>query len=687
MMLILLLSFGGAFGLSGEVAAPVLKCPSIRLSSGPALQTTWHPDATPETVAAFQAAVPFQSLVYHTVSSGRNLVVLMPTLRNEFKMGSTPGNGLKARSLSQAGTLFLRHDQMVVLTYGTSRDHESFMPPILSVVAEDLPALEDFGKKVWAEQLHGTSKEPFTLTFTFGELAAGPLFKDELTGNHAVDDVVAVIRSRTTDHWLVAPQELVKLMFTGDALGLEGTEGYIFPPMVIANGVFMVLSTYAHSGVVNSLASLFDEGVALKDLHIIKRVVNRIGDSNLPYLRSLSLHMICDTFNEFFSAFNQAQTVAEVNALLGAMSLFGAVVHGWFVYLFPYRLGVELRRAPSDMFKIQPLSDPSVPLRSRDGRGLGVATWHVGSPEDREQVSNMHLPASLAGNGSLPLILRWQPSKFSLAHLAVAARAKIEEHSSGAILFRGLPLPTFSDASDFIAALGYAIYPDPSGREKVADTLCHSSLAVEPDINIAPHQEHIVSKQPPSKLVLYCQAPSPEGGQTPLAHAGNVWDLLPEDTREQLRRRGVKFEMVRGNAAQPGNPVQFTRSWQSHFDTDDLTSAIKKASEQFDGEVDVDEHGNILMRSGLLQAVHEVEGREIYRSQLQNIYSLKWLWGDSDEYINDKILEHVMSAVWNAATVFQWQAGDLLIINNHVVLHGRLSYTGERLMGVGLTRD
>ena len=268
------------------------------------------------------------------------------------------------------------------------------------------------------------------------------------------------------------------------------------------------------------------------------------------------------------------------------------------------------------------------------------------------------MPASL-GNGSLPLILRW-PSKFSLAHLAVAARAKIEEHSStGAILFRGLPLATFSDASDFIAALGYAIYPDPSGREKVADTLCHSSLAVEPDINIAPHQEHIVSKQPPSKLVLYCQAPSLEGGQTPLAHAGNVWDLLPEDTREQLRRGGVKFEMVRGNAAQPGNPVQFTRSWQSHFDTDDLASAIKKASEQFDGEVDVDEHGNILMRSGLLQAVHEAEGREIYRSQLQNIYSLKWLWGDSDEYINDKILEHVMSAVWNAATVFQWQAGFL----------------------------
>ena len=300
-------------------------------------------------------------------------------------MGSTPGNGLKARSLSQAGTLFLRHDQMVVLTYGTSRDHESFMPPILSVVAEDLPALEDFGKKVWAEQLHGTSKEQFTLTFTFGGLVAGPLLKDELTGNHAVDDVVAVIRSRTTDHWLVAPQEVVKLMFTGDALGLEGTEGYIFPPMVIANGVFMVLSTYAHSGVVNSLASLFDEGVALKDLHIIKRVVNRIGDSNLPYLRSLSLHMIRDTFNEFFSAFNQAQTVAEVNALLGAMSLFGAVVHGWFVYLFPYHLGVELRRAPSDMFKIQ-LSDPSVPLRSRDG-GLGVATWHAGSPEDREQVS------------------------------------------------------------------------------------------------------------------------------------------------------------------------------------------------------------------------------------------------------------------------------------------------------------
>ena len=36
-------------------------------------------------------------------------------------------------------------------------------------------------------------------------------------------------------------------------------------------------------------------------------------------------------------------------------------------------------------------------------------------------------------------------------------------------------------------------------------------------------------------------------------------------------------------------------------------------------------------------------------SKLQNIYSLKWLWGDADESIKNKILEHVMSAIWNAA--------------------------------------
>eukprot|EP00438_Fugacium_kawagutii_P011451 Skav223461 [mRNA] locus=scaffold184:288237:289091:+ [translate_table: standard] len=252
-----------------------------------------------------------------------------------------------------------------------------------------------------------------------------------------------------------------------------------------------------------------------------------------------------------------------------------------------------------------------------------------------------------------------------MANVAKAARAEVEKHlaEKGAILFRNLPLSNFSQASDFIKGLGYKMYPDPSGREKVADLLAHSALAVPADINISPHQEHIVARRPPKKLLLFCQSPSPTGGQTPLAHAGDVWDALPKATQDQLRRRGVRWEMLRGNAAAAGNSVNWTRSWQEHFATDDLATARAKASEEFNGTLTVDEHGNIWVRSGRVEAVQVVRGREMYRSQLQNMYSLRWSWGDSDEDINDAILEEIMSSVWSPAMVFSWQAGVAVLPN------------------------
>ena len=94
---------------------PDARGPSIRLPGGRVLETRFHPDAKPETLTAFMASVPFQSFMYHTVSSGRNLVFLMPTSGDQFRMKSFPGEGLKARSTSEAGTLFFRHDQMCVL--------------------------------------------------------------------------------------------------------------------------------------------------------------------------------------------------------------------------------------------------------------------------------------------------------------------------------------------------------------------------------------------------------------------------------------------------------------------------------------------------------------------------------------------------------------------------------------------
>ena len=569
--LLSLLGCGAALGSTPDVGIRD-QAPSIHLPSGVTLKTVWHEQATPETITYFQNLLPFSGFVVHTVSSGQNLVILMPALGDKLRLQSQLGASVAMR---RPGLLCLRHDAMVVLTYGSSQDH-GYLPPILLVVPEDLPALQVFGEAVWEEQLHGESKKPFTLAFTSLEPLAvgGPLFNDEVTGNRVVDDAVVAIRSETVRHWLVPPQEVAQLMTTGDALGLEGTKGYIFPPMVIGNGVFMILGSYAHSGAVNILASLLeDDVIAKEDLNFAKKVMRKLGQSNLPYLRALSMVETCNSFENFLDAFEKVETVVEARVLLRAMSLFGAVVHGWFVYLFPYRLGVDLRREAADMFTIEPpISSYEAPLRYREGRGLGMATWQIGSPTDREQVSsNLHLPESLRSNESFPLVVGPQlfaKSSISPTNLAMAARSMIDEElpRRGALVIRGL-LQSFEEASSFLSALEYTIYPDPSGREQITGMLCHSSLAVSPDISVAPHQEHITSKNPPAKLFLFAQSPSLQGGETPLAHAADVWAELSEDTQHKLRTRGVRTMMVRGNrnvngTRGPGRSISRQRRWR-----------------------------------------------------------------------------------------------------------------------------
>lgn len=254
--------------------------PSIHLPGHGWLRTTWHPDAEPEFVDKFMMAVPFQSFLFHTVSSGHNLCLLLPNLGERSHIRSRAETGRKARSSSPPGTLFLRSDTLAVLSYGETRDHESHMPPLLIVDPQDLPTLEKFAEKFWVAQLLRESKQPFTLAFTHhGQKppVRGPRFQDEVTGNRVVDDAVVAIRSETTRHWLVPPQEVAQLMTTGDALGLEGTKGYIFPPMVIGNGVFMVLGTYAPSGGLNALASVVEDGITNEVLNVTKRLVKGTG--------------------------------------------------------------------------------------------------------------------------------------------------------------------------------------------------------------------------------------------------------------------------------------------------------------------------------------------------------------------------------------------------------------------------
>lgn len=52
-------------------------------------------------------------------------------------------------------------------------------------------------------------------------------------------------------------------------------------------------------------------------------------------------------------------------------------------------------------------------------------------------------------------------------------------------------------------------------------------------------------------------------------------------------------------------------------------------------------------------------------------------YGDMTE-IPEEVIQHIRDVSWNAAVGFQMQQGDVIAIDNHLVQHARLGFTGER---------
>jgi len=50
----------------------------------------------------------------------------------------------------------------------------------------------------------------------------------------------------------------------------------------------------------------------------------------------------------------------------------------------------------------------------------------------------------------------------------------------------------------------------------------------------------------------------------------------------------------------------------------------------------------------------------------------------NDETIPDSEVEHVRSVIWKNLVIYKWRKGDIVMLDNHRVSHGRLPFTGER---------
>lgn len=299
----------------------------------------------------------------------------------------------------------------------------------------------------------------------------------------------------------------------------------------------------------------------------------------------------------------------------------------------------------------------------------------------------------LSGDEKLPLLLTPAADGVRLDAWLSANRAFIDTALDfhGAILCRGFGLRTQDDFAGAVAATGVSLMEYVEGatpRTRVGDAI-YTSTEFPPEHPIALHNELSYVTSWPMRLFFFCETAPAERGATPIADMRRVLARIAPDVRETFERRGWSLVRNYGTGLGP--------TWQSSFHLDDRDSveAYCRAS-----NVEWEWRGAALRTTHRRPAVrtHPRTGERVWfnhaafwhLSMLPDDVRERFLtefapdevpystWYGDGTPIPDEAIANIRAACDAETVRFAWSDGDLLIVDNMLVAHGREPFRGPR---------
>ncbi|HEY0081517.1 MAG TPA: TauD/TfdA family dioxygenase, partial [Pyrinomonadaceae bacterium] len=195
-----------------------------------------------------------------------------------------------------------------------------------------------------------------------------------------------------------------------------------------------------------------------------------------------------------------------------------------------------------------------------------------------------------------------------------------------------------------------------------------------------------------------CATPATRGGQTPLADGRRVLSRLSPDLRDRMAQHGLLY--VRNFTG--GLDV----AWQEFFRTEERAEAEQRMAESGAQWEWLDGGGLRMQRRGPAVLAHPETNEAVFFNQMLAHHvsrleagvrdSLLGLFGErglprnvyygDGERITDEEVEEVVAAYEAEAVEFPWERGDVLLVENMLVAHGRRAYEGERKILVAMGR-
>jgi alpha-ketoglutarate-dependent taurine dioxygenase len=304
------------------------------------------------------------------------------------------------------------------------------------------------------------------------------------------------------------------------------------------------------------------------------------------------------------------------------------------------------------------------------------------------------------GVGSPPLVLEPLPDGLDLIQWGKEHRAIIDEllTTHSAILFRRFNVDSIEAFEAAAAALtdGLIDYRFRASPRLQLSQRVYSSTEYPASERIFPHCEHAYSPVVPSKLLFCCLKPAASGGETPLGCCRTLTRRLRSPIVERFAKHGVLYVRNYGDG--------FGLPWQTVFQSDDRAQV-----EAYCGQLGIacewKPKGRLRTRhTAPALNRHPRTGEQLWfnhatffhvttlRAELRTALRRNFsdidlpnnsYYGDGSP-IEDEILDELRALYLSDLREFQWQRGDLLLVDNMLCCHGRNSFAGERSIIVGM---
>jgi hypothetical protein len=273
----------------------------------------------------------------------------------------------------------------------------------------------------------------------------------------------------------------------------------------------------------------------------------------------------------------------------------------------------------------------------------------------------------------------------------------------GGVLFRGLNLSKEEFAK--LSAILYGgkemfhNYDDGiSPRTDLYQQLVFTSTEYSNSQEIFQHNEMSYSHMPPPKITFYCEIPSSSGGQTPIASSREMMKVMKNDPLIiPLLHQDITYRTVLSRTS-----FGLGKSWEETYSSSDKFEVERKLKEmniQFEWENDT----LITTRTLPIVRRHPVLDEEVWfnhahlfhtsslgsqvESQLDQLkLKPKSCFLSNGMEISRDVIFQILANYKKAEHCFDWRKGDMLMLDNYLMSHGRLPFDGNRSIWVSLSK-